>query len=151
MTLPVHKLIQQRRQQLGIGEGEIARRIGVSHMEYYDVEAYEDELTMVLPLKNARALAAILGFDLATLFGLDAPAPSQSANNKPRHVILVEARNRLGVSVKEVADGIGFDEIFVENIENNSEDLDACPYEVLRSVAQYLKLDPCDLLYAASA
>lgn len=150
MTLPVHRLIRQRRQQLGIGEGEIARRIDVSVMEYHDVEAYEDELTMVLPLKNARALAAILGFDLASLYGLNVGAANQVANNKPRHAIIAEARNRLGVSTKEMADGIGFDEVFVVRIENDASEFDDCPYEVLRIVASYLKLDPIGLLYAPS-
>ena len=48
---------------------EFARRIGASVNEYRDVESYDDELTMVLPLKKARSLAAILGFEIGTLLG----------------------------------------------------------------------------------
>src|SRR5262249_49696731 len=55
---PRRSLIAQRREQLGIGIAEIARRIGVSVSEYRDIELYEDELTMVLALNNARSLAA---------------------------------------------------------------------------------------------
>jgi len=151
MTTPRHRLIEQRREQLGLGVGELARRIGVSLNEYYDVESYETELTMVLPLKNARSLAAVLGFELGTLLGAGPPGGAQKTNSKPRHVILVEARQRLGVSTSTMAEDIGFEEIFVHSIENNSEALDTYPYEVLKIVSSYLKLDPNDLLYAPPA
>jgi hypothetical protein len=69
MTLLRHSLIKQRREQLRIDRAELARRIGISVHEYRDVEFYEHELTEVVPLKSARSLAAILGFELAVLFG----------------------------------------------------------------------------------
>jgi transcriptional regulator with XRE-family HTH domain len=151
MVTPRHRLIEHRRQQLGIEVAELARRIGVKPSMYWDVEAHEDELTMVLPLKNARSLAAILGFDLGTLLGGVSPGRDQTARSKPRHVILVEARQRLGVSTKKMAEDIGFGEAFVYDIENNSQALESYPYEVLKIVASYLQLDPMDLLYASSA
>ena len=49
-----------------------------------------------------------------------------------------------------MADDIGFEEVFVHSIENNSQALETYPYEVLRIVASYLKLDPKDLLYSPS-
>jgi transcriptional regulator with XRE-family HTH domain len=151
MTSLRHRMIEQRRQQLGIGLEDFARQIGVSASEYRDVESYDDELTMVLPLKSARSLAAILGFELGTLFGAGSPTAGQNASNKLRHVILAEARQRLGVSPKKMADEIGFEEVFVHTIENDSQALETYPYEVLKIVANYLKLDPQDLLYAPSA
>jgi hypothetical protein len=129
---------------------EFARRIGASVNEYRDVESYDDELTMVLPLKKARSLAAILGFEIGTLLGAGSSGGPQ-ASNKPRHLILAAARHRLGVSTKKMADDIGFEEVFVHSIENNSQALETYPYEVLKIVASYLKLDPRDLLYAPSA
>ena len=128
--------------------GDLARRIGVSVSEYQDVEAYEDELTTVLPLKNARPLAAILGFELGPLLGAGSPIGGQKASSKPRHVVLAEARRRHGVSTKKMADDIGFEEIFVHSIEKDSQALETYPYEVLKIVANYLRLDPRDLLYA---
>src|SRR5262245_4956346 len=107
MTTPLYRLIKQRREQLGIGKGEIARLIGVSDSEYWDVERYDHELTRMLPLKNARSLAAILGFELGTLLGASSLVRKPSAGNKPRHAILGEARNELGVSVSKMADDIG--------------------------------------------
>jgi ribosome-binding protein aMBF1 (putative translation factor) len=151
MTTPRHRLIEQRREQLGIGKEEFARRIGVSESMYRDVEFYDNELTMVLPLKNARSLAAILGFDLGTFLGAGALAGTQRASIKPRHVILAEARQRLGVSTTKMADDIGFQEVFVKTIEADGEALDTYPYEVLKIVANYLKLNPGDLLCAPSA
>jgi transcriptional regulator with XRE-family HTH domain len=149
----VHRriLIKQRREQLGIGIAELARRIGISISEYQDVELYEDELTMVLPLKNARSLAAILGFDLGTLLGAGSLAGRLSPINKPRHVILAEARAKLGVSTTKMAEDIGFDEGVVHRIENDSRALEPYPYDFLQIVASYLKLDPIDLLDDPSA
>jgi ribosome-binding protein aMBF1 (putative translation factor) len=149
MTTPRHRLIEQRREQLGIGKEEFARRIGVSESMYRDVEFYDDELTMVLPLKNVRSLAAILGFELGTLLGVGSPAGTQMSN-KPRQVILAEARQILGVSTSKMANDIGFEEVFVHSIENDGEALATYPYQVLKIVANYLKLDPKDLLYAPS-
>lgn len=149
MTTPRRRSIAQRREQLGIGIAEIARRIGVSVSEYRDVELYEDELTMVLALNNARSLAAILGFEIGTLLG--AGSLAESASNKPRHIVLAEARAKLGVSTNEMAEAIGFDETFVHRVENDDRALETYPYDVLRIVADYLSLDPRSLLCAPCA
>ena len=143
---PLHRLIKQRREQLGIGQGEIAERIGVSFYEYVDVERYDDEITQVLPLKHVRSLATVLGFELGTLLGVGSLAGKPSASSKPRHTILAEARNRLGMSVEKMADDIGYDERFVHCLETDDQTLETCPYDVLKTVAECLKLNPADLL-----
>jgi len=147
MTIPLHSQIKRRREQLGIGLAELARRIGVETSMYWDVELYDDELRLVLPLRNVRALATILGFDLGTLLGLGSLAGLPNAN-KARHIVLGEARTKLGVSAKQFVDDIGFDETFVRSIETDGRALEAYPYELLRMIAEYLKLDPVDVLCA---
>ena len=121
----------------------------MSVSEYRDVELYEDELTAVLALNNARSLAAILGFEIGTLLGTGSLA--ERACNKPRHIVLAEARARLGVSTNEMAEAIGFDEAFVHRIENDDCALESYPYNVFRIVADYLGLDPRSLLCAPCA
>ena len=59
MITPPRRLIRQRRERLGIGMDDLARRIGVSISEYRDLELYDRELPEVLPLEKARSLAAI--------------------------------------------------------------------------------------------
>jgi ribosome-binding protein aMBF1 (putative translation factor) len=127
MATPLHGLIKQRREELGIGKAEIAERIGVSFYMYVDVERYDTEITDVLPLKNARSLSAVLGFELGTLLGVGSLVGKPSANDKPRHTILAEARNKLGVSVDKMADDIGYDESFVRSLETDDEVLETCP------------------------
>lgn len=151
MSVPVHSLIKQQREQLGITESELARRIGVSEGEYRDLESYDDELVMVLPLKNARLLAGALGFDLATLLVAGSQRGGSNATAGPRNVVLADARNSLGVSMSKMADDIGFEEVFVQNIEESDYALECFPYEVVKIVAKYLKLDPIDLLNEPSA
>ena len=127
---------------------ELARRIGVSISEYHDLELYDRELPEVLPLENARSLAAILGFELGTLFGAGSLAGRTST--KSRHTILAEARARLSISTNKMAEDIGYDEAFVHRIENDGRALEAYAFDVLKDVAEYLKLDPVDLLCAPS-
>lgn len=145
MTLPIHIAIMQRREQLGIGREEFANRIGLSESEYRDVEFYPNELRMVIPIKNVRLLAATLGIELGALLGTGS-LEERPRTNKPRPALLAEARDRLGVSTKKMADEIGFEEVFVRRIESDDETLDTYPYEVFKIVADYLKLDPRDLL-----
>ena len=146
MTVPLHGLIQQRREQLGISKEELASRIGLPESMYRDVEFYADELTMVLPLKNVRSLAAILDFELSTLLGADSQEDYPSASRMPRRLVLAEARERLDISAKKMANDIGFDEAFIHKIESDSEALENYPYEVVKIVARYLKLAPRDLI-----
>jgi transcriptional regulator with XRE-family HTH domain len=40
---PRHRMIKQRREQLGIGMADLARRISVEPSMYWDVELYDDE------------------------------------------------------------------------------------------------------------
>ena len=150
ITAPRHKLIEQQRLQLGIGIAEFARQIGASVSEYRDVESYDNEPTIVLPLKKGRSLAEILGFEIGSLLGAGSLPREAPVSSKPRHVTLVKTRRSLGVSTKKMADDLGFDEGFVHTIENDRQALETYPYEVLRIVASYLKLDPKDLLYSPS-
>jgi transcriptional regulator with XRE-family HTH domain len=150
MTIPVHTLIKQQREQMGIGTGEIARRIGISPSEYWDVELYDDELTTVVALKHVRSLAAILGLELEPLLGVDSAEGAVNPGNRPRHIVLAEARAKLGVSVSKMAEDIGFEDVFVHCIETDGRAFDEYPYAVLRIVADYLKLDPLNLLNAPS-
>ena len=148
MTTPIHRLIKHRREQLGIGIAELARRIGVPTSEYWDVELYDDELTVALPLENVRALAAILGFDLGILLRLGSLVGWPTSSSKPRHTIVVEARAKLGVSTSKMIEDIGFDDAFLRRIETDGKALESYPYDVLRIVANYLNLDPRELLCA---
>ena len=109
---------------------------------YWDVERYDAELTMVLPLKNVRSLAAVLGFELGALLGIDSLPDIPRDGAKPRHLVLADARDQLGVSINKMAEEIGFDEAFVHRIEKDAHALETYPYDVLRIVANYLNLDP---------
>ena len=147
MTVPRHTLIRQRREQLGISVSELARRIGLKEESmYWDVGFHEDELTGVLPLRNARALAKVLELDLRALLGVDPRNRSGAIAGKPRHLVLTEARDRIGVSVSQMANDIAFEDWFVQLIEGDSQAIEKWPYEVLTIVAAYLKLDPADLV-----
>ena len=142
-------LIRERRERLGIGLGEMARETGMSVSECRDIELYEDELTVGVPLKNARALARLLGLELGSLFGVGSLDGAQSRpDRKPRQVVISEARNRIGVSIATMVEDVGFDEAFISSIENEADALEEYPFDVMKIVASYLKVDLGDLLWA---
>jgi transcriptional regulator with XRE-family HTH domain len=142
------ELLRQRRELLGYSLWDVALRMGVSVAEYRDVESYDDELAMVLPLKHLRLLSKVLGLELEPLVGLDSRAGQPAADARPRHIVLAEARKKLGVSTATMADAIGFYETFVHAIETDEAALEDYPFEVLKIVADYLKLDWANLLVA---
>ena len=122
MTLSRHQLIQQRRKEIGLSASEIARLIGISNSRYQDVELHDDEVVDVLPLRNTRRLAEVLGISLDELLGIAGRAgvvEDQLAIIRNRRALAKDARRRLGVSPTKMANDIGFEKAFVHNLEKN--------------------------------
>ena len=63
------EVINARRIELGLTEHEIAASVGISSAEYYDLEAYDDELFMTLSLSQAKAVLDRLGLRFAQVGG----------------------------------------------------------------------------------
>jgi transcriptional regulator with XRE-family HTH domain len=53
--------IREFRNRAGLSEVEVRSALGMSDMEYYDLEAYDDELDMVPSLAQVKQLALTLG------------------------------------------------------------------------------------------
>lgn len=142
-----HQMIKQRRESLSLTQRQMAELVGVTEATYDHVEREGDELTMAIPLKGARVLARTLGLDLGDLLGIGTmPPPGASGQKYPRHRLVADARKRLGVSVEKMADDIGFEPIFVTELERDDGWLETFPSEVFEIVAKYLKIPVWDLI-----
>ena len=99
---------------------------------------------MVVAMMNVSRLAQALNVPVHELFGLQ-PMDDGPVHWK-RSEYAAEARKRLGASVAEMSDGIGFHEVFVTALENFSGLLELYPFKVTAIVARYLEVPPQHLL-----
>ena len=61
------KRIRDARLKVGVGEGEVADRLGTSIESYYDLETYDDEAFTVVDLRDLVTLGNIFGVEPSVL------------------------------------------------------------------------------------
>jgi transcriptional regulator with XRE-family HTH domain len=152
MRKGMHTKIKERRVEKGFSEIECAADAGLSIHEYDDVESYEDEFIRVLSLGKARRIATKLELSLEELLGdylghsdrKSAVADSVPAG--PRHSLVRRARLANGLSVSELADKIGYEDVAIDNLENSSDYFEVLCIDVLLDIAEVLGLDPACLI-----
>jgi transcriptional regulator with XRE-family HTH domain len=150
-----HEVIREARKRAGISQEEVASRIGLTFMEYSDVEDHADEFIMVLAVSEARRLCSELGLrlvDVVALEPLEANLSSelpQDLSTLPKHVLVRTQRRSLGMSLEEVAFAIGFDVAAVELAENDEHYLDTLPIAVVAELSKKLCLPLSKLLEPA--
>jgi transcriptional regulator with XRE-family HTH domain len=151
-----HEVIQKAREQAGMSDTEVAARSGLSIYEYGDVEAYDDEFTTAIPLRAAKAICGALHLNLTELLALEPLAGADLRSAFPadlvglsRNVVLRKRRESLGLSIPEVADAIGFEDIAIEQAEADCGHLESLPIQVIAGLAVRLKLPLGNLIVEA--
>lgn len=151
-----HEVIQKAREQAGMSDTEVAARSGLSIYEYGDVEAHDDEFITAIPLRAVKAICEALHLNLVELLALEPLAGADLRSTLPadlaglsRHVILRKRRESLGLSIPEVADAIGFEDIAIERAEADSGHLESLPIQVIAGLAGRLKLPLGNLITEA--
>jgi transcriptional regulator with XRE-family HTH domain len=142
-----YEVIKKAREQAGMSDTEAAARSSLSVYEYGDVEAHEEEFTTAIPLSAARAICKTLRLKLAELLSLE-PLSSVDLRSDlpadlaglPRNVVLRKRRESLGLSVTDVADAIGFEDVAIEQAEADNGHLDTLPVSVVAELAERLQL-----------
>jgi len=102
------KRIRALRERSGKQAQEIASLAGLQYMEYFDLEAYDDELMSVLSLGHIKQLARVFGVPTAALF-FDKPPTFPHRVAYAELVELVNARLAAGTSREVFEDEIGWD------------------------------------------
>ena len=152
MTPTARHLIRRKREGLGLSTEQASRLLGLSEPEYADLERHDDELRTVLPMRDARRLAQLLGVDLFALFDARSEQAGDGGNDSPsRCRVLSDARKRLGATTRMMADDIGFEERFVLALENRSNALEDYPFAVWEIVANYLGVSTLRLIDAVES
>ena len=109
--------IKALRERSGKTSDEIAALAGLGHMEYFDLEAYDDELMSVPSLTQIKRLADALGVPTRALFS-DKPAIEQPRVSYAELALLVRRHLAGGISQEALEDQIGWSlDAFLESEE----------------------------------
>ncbi len=144
MMTEVNKFIEARRRKLGWTEAYMARRAGLSISEYCDIEWHADELATITPLMYVRRLSEAIDVPVHALFDLQLVADAPIHWRRSEYI--EQALAKRGVTAEQMADGVGFHDHFGQALVIHSNFLELYPYEVLKMVADYLKVPPFHLL-----
>ncbi len=106
----INSYIKNRRIQLGLTAEDLADACDLSVAEYRDIEGYDDELYMVVPLNTAACLCEHLTITLEELY-----ASSPHGALLPKDYIK-QMLNEKSLSISELSDFVGIEESYIEAI-----------------------------------
>ena len=148
----INEKIIERREHLGLTDTDIVEKTNISIDEYYDIEAYPDEIFTVTNLRELKQLCIALDLDLFKLFKLSPFFPFKKeernleiAHNFPRHHLIKKRREELKLSQEELGELIGFEPIAVTHMEQDETYLESWSLELVIILTKALKL-PLDSL-----
>jgi transcriptional regulator with XRE-family HTH domain len=101
--------IRQLREQRGSTQSEAARLLGLSAMEYFDLELYDDELESVPSLATVKRIAEYLGVPAVGLFP---NSSSTEATPMPYAELVARAQEYMrstGLTRAELEAAVGWD------------------------------------------
>ena len=79
--------IRRAREALGLSLAEVAKRVGASADELFDLEAYDDELLTSVKVQRIRDLLKVLALDVSDVF----PVPTAPGNTVATYEELAQA------------------------------------------------------------
>jgi len=151
--MKINQKIKQRREELGISIDEITDQTGLDEEDFEDIETYADELITSTDLSEVRHLCEILNFKLLELFDLPPNFPLENEEDAktwlnctlPRHQLIEQRREELGLSQKQLAEQVGFYTVAVREMEKNPDFLESWSMEHIIELAETLKV-PIEIL-----
>lgn len=124
MNMEVNQQLRQKRIELELKMDDAAKLTGLSVSEYYDIEAYDDEIFVVTPLRFIKKICQAYSFDLLVLFDIQCPFCKKNKiyleeYKLPRNELVKNKRISKGMSKEELGDRINYYEAEITNIEND--------------------------------
>ncbi len=145
------KEIKSRRLKLRLDDIFVAHQARLSIHEYYDIEAYSDELFSVVPLYHVKKICGILKLDFLSLFDI----PCVFCNKATPHIedywlnrasLVHKKRIAMNLSEKDLANMVGFDEKEIKYIETYSAHLESWVIDNVIKLAEQIDIPPQILL-----
>ncbi len=146
------EIIRRQRLALGLSKKDVYEAIGLTASEYVDMEEFPSEAILVPPLAVLKKLCKVLNVDLLELIGekcqcCQGKIQHLEYSGQPRHLLLARRREERGLSRKDFAEQLGFEEwVFVE-MEQKEDFLEQRTVDFIRKLARKLAL-PVQVLLA---
>jgi len=103
------RLLREARERSGKTVDEMASLLGISRPSYYDLETYDDEIILVVSLKQLVTLSHALGIDLVEFFSNGAPKPAESVSLEALAESINEYLTANNLTVAEFEDAVGWE------------------------------------------
>lgn len=103
------RLLREARERSGKTVDEMASLLGISRPSYYDLETYDDEIILVISLKQLVTLSHALGIDLVEFFSNGAPRPAESVSLEALAESINEYLTANKLTVAEFEDAVGWE------------------------------------------
>lgn len=142
----VYEIIRNARMSLGLSEQEVCEITGLSIHEYSDLELRTDEFFDTISVASARKVCQALGVDLKSLIPCGKFQNANKAVYGSRSELVTKTRERLGFSVEQVAERIGFEAIAVVMVEKDEKNIEELNLSTVLSLAEVLEIGSCDLI-----
>ena len=145
-------IVRLAREKRGLTEDFCAQQCGLTRMEYYDLEAYDDEFFDNISMGTARRISLLLGLDLVGLVAkhVEANIADRSyvddARFFSRDALVREGRLKKTMTQADLADAIGFETMTIQELEHSPDYIECLPIRVVVDVAVALGIDPGSLV-----
>lgn len=141
--MQINQQIRERRLLLGLTDCDVANESNISIAEYNDIEAYPDELYTVVHLQVVKRICDVLSINLMDLLGLgcrfcEDGQPFIEIYLLSRNLLISKQRTKLGLSLDDVGNQIGFESRAIERMENESDFLDKWCLENIDNLSKAL-------------
>jgi transcriptional regulator with XRE-family HTH domain len=140
-----NEILKKRRVQMGLSEQDVCLATGLSVHEYADIEDYPTEIIAVTPLEDVKAICRVLALDLLEFLDVRCPFCGRGVSCQdeylgPRNQLIRTQRERYGLSRRELADRLGFEEFAVAEMEQKEEFLESWSIDLIEALAKALNL-----------
>ena len=140
MNPNMHHKIREARERLALTDGELASRVGLLISAYDDIEQHADELRSSVELGTVRRICDVLELDLFELVGLPTDVPPTASETRARNELIRSRMRDLKISTKQLAWQLGFDEVAITEMLEDSDFLETWPLELIASLATHLDI-----------
>lgn len=131
-----NKIITQARERLGLSPQELGEAIGISHT--WDLEAYEDDLSLTLSLTEVSRLCEVLHLTPSELF--EQLLPERTITPSDLRDFVVADCHRREWTIEKFGDEVGWE--MQGLIENPAEYLSNLNADGLQDICRHLGINP---------
>lgn len=134
--MKLNEHLRSARLRLGLSEQTLAERSELTIYELCDVEARPDEFLTTITSRSALRLCRELGVDVCDLLGLGS---TPDLSQEELKAYLQSIRKASALTSVELDDLIGYEEGFVQKLEDGSVDLAEYPLQLAMDIADKTK------------